>query len=126
MSEKNTTLRSLWSVDLDWTLTDSSEEPSKEAIYKAEHIFELLSKNIFQTQERDDFKRLSVALSDYLKMVNFIEEINPLQIMALSISFGYYYRKLEEKHIVKIEGKNTNDKSASTKNSTFSSSSRNN
>ncbi len=118
MSKAN--LKELWEVDLNWILTDANGEASKEAQYKAEHIFELLSKNIFQTNERDDFKRLSVALSDYLKMVNFIEEIGTLQTIALAMSFGYYYRKLEEKHIVRIEensNESTNKESATLSNS---------
>jgi len=122
MSNRSTkvNLKELWEVDLNWILTDANGETSKEASYKAEHIFELLSKNIFQTNERDDFKRLSVALSDYLKMVNFMEEIGTLQTIALAMSFGYYYRKLEEKHIVRIEensNESTNKESATLSNS---------
>lgn len=110
-----TTLRDAWFNKTKWTLTDTDKnlennENIRTAEYSAEQIFELLSRNIFNTQERDDFKRLSVALSDYLKTVNFLEEINTLQISALAIAFGYYYRKLEEKHIVKIKG-NSNEES---------------
>ena len=118
-------LKELWETDLNWILTDGTENSSKEASYKAEHIFELLSKNIFQTNERDDFKRLSVALSEYLKMVNFIEEIGTLQTMALAMSFGYYYRKLEEKHIVRIE-KNKKNESTDKESATLSNSAENN
>lgn len=105
MQEQNITLREKWLKDLTWVLTDDSSDHSKQASYKAEHIFELLSKNIFSTSERQDFKRMSVALSDYLKAVNFSEEINQLQLIALSISFGYFYKKLEEKNIVEVKEK---------------------
>lgn len=105
MQEENITLREKWLKDLTWVLTDDSSDDSKKASYKAEHIFELLSKNIFGTSERQDFKRMSVALSDYLKAVNFSEEINQLQLIALSISFGYFYKKLEEKNIVEVKEK---------------------
>jgi hypothetical protein len=109
--KQNDTLRSSWLNDMKWTLTDRNKEDSetRTAQYSAEQIFELLSRNIFNTTERDDFKRLSVALSDYLKTVNFSEEINALQLAALALAFGYYYRKLEEKHIVKIEGKSNEE-----------------
>lgn len=105
MENEKITLRDKWSLDLTWVLTDTPSDKTRNASYKAEHIFELLSKNIFNTSERQDFKRLSVALSDYLKTVNFSEEINHLQLIALAISFGYFYRKLEEKNIVEIKGK---------------------
>lgn len=112
------TLRDLWKKDIEWTLTDSSQnqDDKRTAKYNSDHILELLSKNIFNKTERDDFKALSVSLSDYLKMVNFSEEINQLQLIALSISFGYFYRKLEEKHIVKTEEK-SNDKNSIQKDS---------
>jgi len=99
------TLREKWLRDITWILTDQPGENSRTASYKAEHIYELLSKNIFNNSERNDFKRLSVALSDYLKTVDFLEEIGKLQMIALSFAFGYYYRKLEEKNIVKVKEK---------------------
>ena len=112
---KPTTLRELWFTNMKWTLTDTNknedQESQRTADYSAEQIFELLSKNIFNTQERQDFKRLSVSLSDYLKTVNFMEEINNLQLSALAMAVGYYYCKLEEKHIVEVKEK-SNEKSS--------------
>ena len=106
---KELTLREKWLKEMTWVLTDQAGSDRRSAEYKAEHIFELLSKNIFNTSERDDFKRLSVALSDYLKTLNFAEEMGQLQLIALSFAFGFYYRKLEEKHIVKIKGKSNEE-----------------
>jgi hypothetical protein len=107
MSE-DITMREKWLKEITWIITDQPENKERNAAYKAEHVFELLSKNIFNTSERDDFKRLSVALSDYLKALNFSEEMGQLQLLALSFAFGFYYRKLEEKNIVKVEVKNEN------------------
>ena len=114
MRNRATTLRDLWFSQTKWTLTDTDKNlgegtDMRTAEYTAEQIFELLSRNIFNTTEREDFKRLSVALSDYLKTVNFMEEISSLQLSALAIAFGYYYRKLEEKHIVEIKGKSNEE-----------------
>lgn len=105
---KDVTIRDKWLKEMTWILTDDPNNKNRTASYKAEHVFELLSKNIFNTSERDDFKRLSVALSDYLKALNFAEEMGQLQLIALSFAFGFYYRKLEEKNIVKIEEKDEN------------------
>ena len=105
MSDK-VTLREKWLKEMTWILTDQPDNKERNAAYKAEHIFELLSKNIFNTSERDDFKRLSISLSDYLKALNFAEEMGQLQLIALSFAFGFYYRKLEEKNIVEVKGKN--------------------
>ena len=105
MSEE-ITLREKWLKEITWIITDQPDNKERNAAYKAEHVFELLSKNIFNTSERDDFKRLSVSLSDYLKTLNFSEEMGQLQIIALS--FAFYYRKLEERNIVKVEIKNEN------------------
>lgn len=106
---KELTLREKWLKEMTWVLTDQAGSDRRSAEYKAEHIFELLSKNIFNTSERDDFKRLSVALSDYLKTLNFAEEMGQLQLIALSFAFGFYYRKLEEKNIVEVKGKKNED-----------------
>ena len=103
---QETTLREKWLKEITWILTDQPDSTKRTASYKAEHIFELLSKNIFNTSERDDFKRLSVSLSDYLKTLNFAEEMGQLQLIALSFAFGFYYRKLEEKNIVEVKEKN--------------------
>ena len=103
---KEVTLREKWLKEMTWILTDQPDNKERNAAYRAEHIFELLSKNIFNTSERDDFKRLSVSLSDYLKTLNFAEEMGQLQLIALSFAFGFYYRKLEEKNIVEVKGKN--------------------
>ena len=102
-------LREQWSTDLKWILTDQNkdEENCKKATYSSKQIFELLSTSIFSNEERNDFKELSLALTDYLKLTNFFEENNPLQQAALAIAVGYYYRKLEEKHIVEIKEKSS-------------------
>lgn len=111
---KDKSLRETWCRDLEWVLTDGDKEDSncKKATYTSKHIFELVSKNIFQSEERGDFKEISVALTDYLKITNFIEEVSPLQQIALAIAVGYYYRKLESKHIVEIKEKEKSDQSA--------------
>lgn len=106
---KEITLREKWLKEMTWILTDQPDNKERNAAYRAEHIFELLSKNIFNTSERDDFKRLSVSLSDYLKTLNFAEEMGQLQLIALSFAFGFYYRKLEEKNIVEVKGKKSED-----------------
>jgi hypothetical protein len=103
---KEVTLREKWLKEMTWILTDQPGNDKRNASYRAEHIFELLSKNIFNTSERDDFKRLSVSLSDYLKTLNFAEEMGQLQLIALSFAFGFYYRKLEEKNIVEVKANN--------------------
>lgn len=111
---KDKSLREIWCRDLEWVLTDGKKDNKncRKATYNSKHIFELISKNIFQSDERQDFKEISVALADYLKLTNFLEEVSPLQQIALAIAVGYYYRQLESKHIVEIKEKEQSDKPA--------------
>lgn len=107
MDNSATTLKEQWSADIDWVISDRDKTQSdcKTASYKAEHVFEILSKRILANKERDDFKRMSVAISDYLKATNFIEELGILQVIVFSFSFGFYYARLIEKYVVKMKEK---------------------
>lgn len=96
---KQVKLREAWAQELTWVLTDNKDKTAK---YSPEQLFNILSAKIMYHDPKHEFKRLSVSLSDYLKMTDMLEEISSLELINLAISLGYYY-KVIEKNIVSIE-----------------------